>query len=62
MKCIKPHGYILGKKLCLSNKHLVIFWIISIGHADYFVFSIVKQDYFFFFFLMKGSILVNMLF
>jgi hypothetical protein len=41
MKCVKPQGYLLEKKLCLSNKHLVIFWIISIGHADDFVFPIV---------------------
>jgi hypothetical protein len=41
MKYIKPQEYTLGFKLCLSNKHLVIFWVISIGHADYFMFPIV---------------------
>jgi len=45
MKCIKLQGYILEKKkLCLSNKYFVIFLVISIGHADYFVFPIVAQD------------------
>jgi hypothetical protein len=36
--------YIGKKKLCLSNKHLVIFWVKSIGYADNFVFPIVTQD------------------
>jgi uncharacterized protein YrrD len=45
MKFLKPQGYIWGKKkLCLSNKHLVIFWVISIGHAYNFVFPIVTHD------------------
>jgi hypothetical protein len=44
MKFIKPQEYILEKKkLCLSNKHLVIFWVISIGHAYNFVFPIVTH-------------------
>jgi hypothetical protein len=46
MKFIKPQWYILEKKnMCLSNKHLVIFWVISIGHAYNFVFSIVTHDW-----------------
>jgi hypothetical protein len=44
MKFIKPQGYIWEKKLCLSNKHLFIFWVISIGHAYNFVFLIVTHD------------------
>jgi hypothetical protein len=44
MKFIKPQGYIWEKKLCLSNKHLVISWVISIGHAYNFVFPIVTHD------------------
>jgi hypothetical protein len=54
MKCIKPQEYILEKKLCLSNKHLVIFWVISICHADYFVFPIVTQDWLWFFLFYEG--------
>jgi hypothetical protein len=65
-KIYKTTGvYIEKKKLYLSNKHLVIFWVISIGHAYNFVFPIVTCDwlcFFFFFFYIKGSILVNMLF
>jgi hypothetical protein len=45
MKFIKPQGNIWEKKLCLSNKHLVIFWVISIGHAYNFVFPIVTHDW-----------------
>jgi hypothetical protein len=43
MKFIKP---LMGRKknLCLSNKHFVIFWVISIGHAYNFVFPIVTHD------------------
>jgi hypothetical protein len=44
MKFIKPQGYIWEKNLCLSNKHLVIFWVISIGHTYNFVFPIVTRD------------------
>jgi hypothetical protein len=44
MKYIKPQGYILKNKLCLSNKHLAIFWVILIGHAYNFVFPIVTHD------------------
>jgi hypothetical protein len=46
MKFIKPHGVYIRKKknLCLSNKHLIIFWVISIGHAYNFVFPIVTHD------------------
>jgi hypothetical protein len=62
MKFIKPQGYIWEKKLCLSNKHLVILWVISIGYAYNFVFPISVFFFFFFFFFLKGSILVNMLF
>jgi hypothetical protein len=49
------------KKLCLRHKHLVIFWVISIGHADYFVFPIVTQDWLCFVHLlfMKCSIVVT---
>jgi hypothetical protein len=32
------------EKLCLSNKHLVIFWVISIDYAYNFVFPIVTHD------------------
>jgi hypothetical protein len=65
LEMYKTTGVYIGKKkkMCLSNKHLVIFWVISIGHANYCVCNcytglIVS----FFFFFYKGSILVNMLF
>jgi len=45
----------MGKKLCLSNKHLVILWVISIGYAYNFVFPINMTDcVFFFFFFFEG--------
>jgi len=50
----KTTGVYMGKKLCLSNKHLVILWVISIGYAYNFVFPIITHDWlcfvFFFFF------------
>jgi len=42
--------YIEKKNLCLSNKHLVIFWVISIGHAYNFLFPIVTRLFFILFF------------
>jgi hypothetical protein len=51
MKYIKLQGYTLGKKMCLSNKHLIIFWVISIGHADYYVSNCYTKLIAFFYFL-----------
>jgi len=44
--------YIGKKKLYLSNKHLVIFWVISIGHTYNFVFPIVIHDWLYFVFFI----------
>jgi len=51
--------YLKKKKLCLSNKHLVIFWVISIGHAYNLCFKLLNMTacsffFFFFFFLYEG--------